>query len=89
MLQVYNNLVIIVVMLAKAGIQELKTMFSLIQNLILRIRHWKIVGYVSDIDKFQKEWDAKHPKTASQLAEIKKYKRIFALRDHSVEENKT
>lgn len=64
-------------------------MLSLFQNLIQRMRHWKMVGYVSDIDKFQKEWDANHIKTASQLAEIKKYKRIYALRDQPVEENKT
>lgn len=63
-------------------------MLSLLQSLILRMRNWKIVGYVSDIDKFQKEWDANHPKTASQLAEIKKYKRIYALRDFPTEENK-
>jgi hypothetical protein len=42
----------------------------------------KTVGYVSDIDKFNFEWDMTHAKTASQQAEIQKYKRIYLLRDH-------
>ena len=41
-----------------------------------------IVGFVSDIDKFLAEFDAEHPKkSVSQLREIKKYQRIFQLRD--------
>ena len=39
-------------------------------------------SYVSPFDKFLFEFDATHPKSASQLIEIKKYQRIFALRDH-------
>ncbi|HBI21026.1 MAG TPA: hypothetical protein DDY37_00300 [Legionella sp.] len=37
--------------------------------------------YVSPYDRFLFEFDATHEKSASQLKEIKKYKRIFALRD--------
>jgi hypothetical protein len=39
-------------------------------------------AYVSPIDKFLYEFDAKHEKSLSQLKEIKKYQRIFALRDN-------
>ena len=61
-------------------------MLSLFRRLFLR----KTTGYVSPIDRFQAEWDATHPKSASQLAEIKKYQRIYALRDKAekVEEKK-
>lgn len=38
-------------------------------------------AYVSPYDKFLFEFDAQHAKSASQLKEIKKYKRIFTLRD--------
>lgn len=38
-------------------------------------------AYVSPFDKFLFEFDATHPKSASQLKEIEKFKRIFALRD--------
>lgn len=38
-------------------------------------------AYVSPYDQFFYEFDAKHEKSASQLKEIKKYERIFALRD--------
>jgi hypothetical protein len=42
-----------------------------------------IVGYVSEVDKFLAKFDAEHPKkSASQLQEIKKYQRIFQLRDN-------
>ena len=41
----------------------------------------KMRTYVSEIDKFLAEFDATHPKSASQLAEIKKYQRIYSLRD--------
>ena len=38
--------------------------------------------YVSPLDQFLKKWDKEHPhKSASQLAEIKKYARVFKLRD--------
>ena len=37
--------------------------------------------YVSPYDQFLFNFDATHEKSASQLKEIKKYKRIFALRD--------
>ena len=38
-------------------------------------------AYVSPYDRFLFEFDACHEKSASQLKEIKKYQRIFALRD--------
>lgn len=38
-------------------------------------------AYVSPYDRFLYEFDACHEKSASQLKEIKKYQRIFALRD--------
>lgn len=48
-------------------------------------------AYVSPYDRFLFEFDANHEKSASQLKEIKKYKRIFALRDtptaESIEDN--
>lgn len=37
--------------------------------------------YVSPYDRFLFEFDASHEKSASQLKEIKKHQRIFALRD--------
>ena len=38
-------------------------------------------AYVSPVDKFLYTFDAAHEKTASQLKEIKKHRRIAALRD--------
>lgn len=38
-------------------------------------------AYVSPYDQLFYKFDATHPKSESQLKEIKKYKRIFALRD--------
>ncbi|MBS0349904.1 MAG: hypothetical protein JSR33_01725 [Proteobacteria bacterium] len=38
-------------------------------------------NYVSKIDIQLAEFDAVHDKTASQIAQINKYKRIFLLRD--------
>lgn len=40
-------------------------------------------AYVSDIDKALKQFDASHPKSASQLAEIAKNRRIHLKRDHA------
>jgi hypothetical protein len=40
------------------------------------------MGYVSPIDQYLEEFDKTHPLTASQKAEIKKYRRIDDLRDH-------
>lgn len=37
--------------------------------------------YVSDIDIKLAEFDAINPKSASQQAEIAKYKRVYRLRD--------
>lgn len=37
--------------------------------------------YISSIDRFQADFDKKHPKSASQQAEIEKYRRIILLRD--------
>lgn len=39
-------------------------------------------NFVSDIDKRLVKFDKTHPKSASQLAEITKYKRIYELRDN-------
>lgn len=39
-------------------------------------------AYVSPIDKFFFEFDATHPKSESQLKEIKKHLRIAKLRDN-------
>lgn len=44
-------------------------------------------NYVSEIDKFINEFDKTHPKSESQLAEIQKHQRVFALRDKPVAEN--
>ncbi len=41
-------------------------------------------AYVSPIDKFLFEFDAKHEKSESQLQEIKKHQRISTLRDNPV-----
>ena len=39
-------------------------------------------NYVSEVDQFLKNFDEAHPApSASQLKEINKYKRIYALRD--------
>lgn len=38
--------------------------------------------YVSPYDRFLFEFDATHEKSASQLKEIKKFKRIHELRDN-------
>lgn len=38
-------------------------------------------AYVSPYDQFFYSFDANHEKSASQLKEIQKYQRIFALRD--------
>lgn len=45
----------------------------------------KIVGYVSEVDKMIEAFDKNHPKSDSQLAEIKKYQRIYQLRDKATE----
>jgi hypothetical protein len=47
----------------------------------------KFKHYVSDIDLFLEQFDKTHSKSESQLAEIQKYQRVFALRDHAVAEN--
>jgi hypothetical protein len=39
-------------------------------------------AYVSPYDKFFFEFDATHKKSASQLKEIKKHKRVFLMRDN-------
>jgi hypothetical protein len=44
-------------------------------------------NYISDIDIFRQEFDKTHAKSESQLAEIQRYQRIFALRDNPVAEN--
>lgn len=42
--------------------------------------------FVSSIDKFLAEFDRTHPKSSPQKAEIKKYERIYQLRDNPVKE---
>ena len=44
-------------------------------------------AYVSPYDKFLFEFDASHEKSESQLKEIAKYRRIFALRDQPLLDN--
>ncbi|CAN5302920.1 hypothetical protein BH10PSE19_BH10PSE19_03480 [soil metagenome] len=39
-------------------------------------------SFVSDIDKFLEKFNKKLTKSASQRAEIKKYQRVFQLRDN-------
>jgi hypothetical protein len=48
----------------------------------------KIVDYVSPIDIYCGEFDKSHPLSASQQAEIKKYRRVYALRDRAGKTNK-
>ena len=43
--------------------------------------------YVSPYDKFLREFDRNHEKTASQIKEIEKNERIAHLRDHSIVED--
>ncbi|HHF7365719.1 MULTISPECIES: CBU_0585 family protein [Legionella] len=45
-------------------------------------------AYVSPYDKFLFEFDATHDKSASQIKEINKHKRIFLMRDNKDYENK-
>ncbi|MBA2656752.1 MAG: hypothetical protein H0U70_07160 [Tatlockia sp.] len=44
-------------------------------------------AFVSPIDKFLFEFDAKHPKSLSQFVEIKKHERIFFLRDNAIKKD--
>jgi hypothetical protein len=41
--------------------------------------------FISEIDKKFNQFDAEHPKSAHQLAEIKKYQRIHELRDKAID----
>ena len=52
-----------------------------------RIRR-KVVGFVSEIDRFLVKFDHTHQKTPAQLAEIQKYNKIKALRDTSQQGSK-
>jgi len=38
--------------------------------------------YVSEIDKFLADFDARRPSSASQKVEIEKHQRLFELRDN-------
>ena len=58
-------------------------------SLLKKLFNRKLIGFVSRVDVFGAEWDASHPKTASQMAEIKKYKRVYALRDTAAKQEKT
>ena len=42
----------------------------------------KKINYVSDIDNYLNEFRATHKLSASQRAEIEKYKKVMDLRDH-------
>lgn len=44
-------------------------------------------NFISNIDQRLAEFDKTHPKSASQLAEIRKYRRIYELRDNPDAEN--
>lgn len=44
----------------------------------------KSKNYVSEIDIFLHEYNRINPKSSSQLAEIQKYQRVYALRDHPI-----
>ncbi|MFY7698555.1 MAG: CBU_0585 family protein [Legionella sp.] len=39
-------------------------------------------AFVSPIDKFLHQFNETHPKSASQIQEIKKFQRIYNLRDN-------
>lgn len=41
----------------------------------------RLRNFISKIDQFQTEFAKTHPPSASQLAEIRKYKKIYQLRD--------
>ena len=41
-------------------------------------------AYVSPIDLFQAAFDKKHPKSASQQAEVNKHQKIFLKRDKKI-----
>ena len=41
-------------------------------------------NYLSEIDKMLNDFNQANQKSASQKAEINKYKRVFLLRDHPV-----
>lgn len=43
-------------------------------------------AYISPIDKALAEFDRTHPRSLAQQAEIKKYERIYRLRDHPIQE---
>lgn len=45
-------------------------------------------AYVSPYDRFLFAFDATHEKSESQLREIKKFQRIFSLRDHASSEER-
>ncbi len=44
--------------------------------------------FVSDVDKKIREFDQQHAPSEAQLAEIKKYQRVYAHRDNALDENK-
>lgn len=46
----------------------------------------KLTAYVSEIDKFLKNFDQQHPSLSlSQQLEIDKFKRIYSSRDSSIQ----
>lgn len=51
------------------------------------IKHKRDKSYVSPIDRFQAEFDKKHPKSVSQKAEIEKYRHVILLRDTVLKDN--
>lgn len=52
---------------------------------LINIREFLGLGYYeSELDQFLKHYDKTHPKlSASQRAEVEKYKRVYRLRDDS------
>lgn len=47
----------------------------------------KTVGYLSEGDKFIKEFNQAHPMSMSQKEEVKKHQRVYQLRDKQVNED--
>lgn len=48
----------------------------------------KIVGFVSEIDKFLNEFNKSHKNSPAQAAEISKYEKVYEQRDNPEFEDK-
>jgi len=51
-------------------------------SFLKKIFRTRLRFYVSPMDKLYEQWDETHKKTKTQLAEIKKYEKIYYLRDN-------